>query len=84
MPMNEPNSPHALRAMIDDQGREIERIWNDKASKESVDNLKTIVQELRTDMREEVGGLRKTLLVVSGAWLFGTLMFLLAALEFTQ
>lgn len=75
---------NGIRAKVEHQGQEIGRLWTEKASAESVQNLQRDVRDLRADMKDEVGGLRKTLLVVAGAWLFGTLMFLIAALEFVQ
>lgn len=61
---------------------QIEKLWKDKASKESVERLRQDIAELRKDTKEEVSGLRKVLISVTAAWLFGTAMFLIAALEF--
>lgn len=76
--------PNGIRATVDAQGREIGRLWEEKATKESMEALRVEVRDLRKDLKEEVSGLRKVLIGVAAAWLFGTLMFLIAALEFVK
>jgi hypothetical protein len=82
--MSDDGMQNGLRERVNRNSKEIDRLWEKTASKESVDNLRQEIRDLRTDTKGEVGGLRKTLIGVSAAWLFGTFMFLIAALEFVK
>lgn len=76
--------PNGIRERVRVNSDQIEKLWTNKASKESVVSLTKEFDGLRKDMKEEVSGLRRVLLGVAGAWVFGTIMFLIAALEFAH
>ena len=80
--MSEPRN--GLSAKVEANTGQIGRLWDEKASRESVTTLHQDLRDLRGDLKEEVGGLRRTLIIVSGTWLFGTITFLIAALELAR
>ena len=77
-----PTGENGLKERVNANTRQIDRLWDEKASKESVSSLTQDIRLLRADTKDEVSGLRKVLISVTAAWLFGTVMFLIAALEF--
>ena len=78
-----PMSPEALVWRLEQIEKRAETLDEKKASKESVASIKEDILDLRAEMKDEVKGLRRVLLGVAGAWLFGTISFMIAVFQAT-
>lgn len=71
---------NGIVARIDALQREVDQLWRVKATKESVDNLKEDIAELKGEVR----GLRRVLIVTAVSWAGGSGAFLIAVLQLTS
>lgn len=70
---------NGLVARVEYLDREVDRLWKMKASKEVQDRIREDISE----MKEEVRGLRRVLIVTAVSWAGGSAGFLIAVLQLT-